>query len=168
MVATSRWPKIPNFVYASAAALPAPALSNLDWRDTILADRAQRRAWRDAQWSRQVTLVLDTPALPVPAASVFKLPESVRVTMLYSPPSTRRAERTAETARVAEARGRPGALRAGKSRRQIRAAAMRKPASARQVAHHLPQATGAANQAAQVRPVRKNARAVRVAGLKKR
>jgi peptidoglycan/xylan/chitin deacetylase (PgdA/CDA1 family) len=168
MVATSRWPKIPNFVYATAAALPAPALSNLDWHDTAPADRAQRRVWRDAQWSQQVTLVLDRPALPVPAASVFKLPESVRVTMLYSPPSARRVERTAEAARAAEARGRPGALRAGKSRRQIRAAAMRQPASARQAAHHLPQATGAAKQAVQVRPVRKNAHAVRVAGLKKR
>jgi peptidoglycan/xylan/chitin deacetylase (PgdA/CDA1 family) len=168
MVATSRWPKIPNFVYATAAALPAPALSNLDWHDTAPADRAQRRVWRDAQWSQQVTLVLDRPALPVPAASVFKLPESVRVTMLYSPPSARRVERTAEAARAGEARGRPGALRAGKSRRQIRAAAMRQPASTRQAAHYLPQATGAAKQAVQVRPVRKNAHAVRVAGLKKR
>src|SRR5712672_1812899 len=33
MVATSRWPKIPNFVYASATALPAPALSDFDWQD---------------------------------------------------------------------------------------------------------------------------------------
>jgi len=30
MVATSRWPKIPNFVYATAAALPAPARSDRD------------------------------------------------------------------------------------------------------------------------------------------
>ena len=155
MVATSRWPKISNFVYATATALPAPALSNLDWHDTAPPDRAQRRAWRDAQWSRQVTLALDNPTLPVPAASVFKLPESVRVTMLYSPPSARRVERTA-----------------GKSRRQIRAATLRQPASARQAARHPPHATGAskgaAKHAAQVRPARKNAHAVRVAGLKKR
>jgi hypothetical protein len=45
---------------------------------------------------------------------------------------------------------------------------MRQPASTRQAAHYLPQATGAAKQAVQVRPVRKNAHAVRVAGLKKR
>src|SRR5712671_1864014 len=117
MVATSRWPKIPNFVYATAAALPAPSLANVDWTNTAPADRAQRRAWRDAQWSRHVTLVLDQPALPVPAANVFKLPESVRVTMLYSPPHS--------PPRVAEAAARPGLLRAGKSRRQIRAAALR-------------------------------------------
>src|SRR5712675_473252 len=78
MVATSRWPKIPNFVYATAAPLPAPSLANLDWINTAPLDRAQRRAWRDAQWSQQVTLVLNNPSLPVPAASVFKLPESVR------------------------------------------------------------------------------------------
>jgi peptidoglycan/xylan/chitin deacetylase (PgdA/CDA1 family) len=169
LVATSRWPKIPNFVYTAAEVLPAPALSNLDWRDTIPADRAQRRSIRDALWSRQVALVLDAAALPVPAASVFKLPESVRVTMLYSPPSTRRAERTAEAARVAESPVRPGSLRAGKSRRQIRAAAARRPASARQAAHHPQHATGAGKGAVlQVRPAGKNANAVRVAGLKKR
>jgi peptidoglycan/xylan/chitin deacetylase (PgdA/CDA1 family) len=158
MVATSRWPKIPNFVYATAAPLPAPSLANLDWTNTAPADRAQRRAWRDAQWSRHVTLVLDNPALPVPAANVFKLPESVRVTMLYSPP------------RVAEASARPGSLRAGKSRRQIRAAALRQPASARQVAHHPSHAgKGAPKHTAQAKPGGKNnARAVRVAGLKKR
>src|SRR5882672_4014727 len=45
MLATSRWPKIPNFVYATAAALPAPSLANVDWTNTAPADRAQRRAW---------------------------------------------------------------------------------------------------------------------------
>jgi peptidoglycan/xylan/chitin deacetylase (PgdA/CDA1 family) len=172
MVATSRWPKIPNFVYATAAALPAPALANLEWHDTAPAERAQRRAWRDAQWSRPVTLVLEQPALPVPAASVFKLPESVRVTMLYSPPSARRLERTAEATSVAAAHAKRGALRAGKSRRQIGAATLRQPASARHAAHHPARAgsagTGAAKHAAQGKPGRKNARAVRVAGLKKR
>src|SRR6185312_13491644 len=44
LVATSRWPKIPNFVYRTAAALPVPALSNVDWNDTAPKDRAQRRA----------------------------------------------------------------------------------------------------------------------------
>jgi peptidoglycan/xylan/chitin deacetylase (PgdA/CDA1 family) len=172
MVATSRWPKIPNFVYASATALPAPALSDFDWQDMAPRDGLQRRAWRDAEWSRQVTLVLAAPALPVPAPSVFKLPESVRVTMLSTPPSARQVERTAEAAHVAEAPAKRGALRAGKWRRQIRAAALRQPASARQAAHHPAHAgragKGAAKHAAQAKPGKKNARAVRVAGLKKR
>src|SRR5215217_1064553 len=93
-VATSRWPKIPNFAYTATSALPAPALADADWRNTAPADRAARRALRDALWSRQVTLALDPPKLPMPAASVFNLPESIRVTMLYSPPSARKAEPT--------------------------------------------------------------------------
>ena len=32
-VAISHWPKIPNFVFADADMLPAPSLSDLDWRD---------------------------------------------------------------------------------------------------------------------------------------
>ena len=89
-VAISRWPKIPNFVFAGTAALPAPALSDLDWRTT------DRRRTRGA--SRGVPLpphavaaangVAAEPsaavALPVPAASIFKIPESTRVTMLAS------------------------------------------------------------------------------------
>src|SRR4029077_12428200 len=42
-VAISRWPKIPNFVFAETRALPAPSLSELDWHDTALADRVPRR-----------------------------------------------------------------------------------------------------------------------------
>lgn len=45
-VATSHWPKIPNFLFANADTLPAPALSDLDWRDgqsmTLSEDRAGR------------------------------------------------------------------------------------------------------------------------------
>jgi peptidoglycan/xylan/chitin deacetylase (PgdA/CDA1 family) len=172
MVATSRWPKIANFVYATTATLPAPSLSNIEWNDIAPKDRAQRRAWRDAQWSRQMTLVLDQPALPVPAANVFRLPESVRVTMLYSPPLARQVERSAETARHIEAPVRQVQARAGKSRGKIRAAVVRQPASARHAAHqgaHAGKAgKAAARHAAQAKPARKNARTVRVAGLKKR
>jgi len=174
MVATSRWPKIPNFVYAGNTALLAPALSDFDWQDTAPKGRTQRRTWRDAQWSRQVTLVLDHPSLPVPAASVFELPESVRVTMLYTPPSARPVERTAqgprEDAREIETPAKPVPVRAGKSRRQIRAAAIRHPASAKHAAHQPAHAgktdKGAAKHAAQAKQIKKNA--VRVAGLKKR
>ncbi|WP_249119402.1 MULTISPECIES: polysaccharide deacetylase family protein [unclassified Bradyrhizobium] len=142
-VATSRWPKIPNFAYTATAALPAPALSHSDWRNTAPADRAQRRALRDALWSQQVTLVLDPPALPVPASSVFKLPESIRVTMLYSPPSARKPEPTAPAAHEVSAKQ-----------------------AARPAKHAKHGGKGAAKHAAQVKPAKKNA--VRMAGLKKR
>ena len=174
LVATSRWPKIPNFVYAKSTTLPAPDLADLAWQDTAPKDRAQRRAWRDAQWSRQVTLVLDPPALPVPAANVFKLPESVRVTMLYSPPSARRVERTAEAAREVEAPVKPVSVRAGRPSRLARSAAGRHPAAAKHAAHQPARAgksgKGAAKHAAQAKPAGKPGKkpAVRVAGLKKR
>ena len=44
MVAISRWPKVPNFASAGPAALPVPALSDLDWHTTDLG--ASRRAAR--------------------------------------------------------------------------------------------------------------------------
>ena len=166
-VAISHWPKIPNFVYAKSTTLPAPDLADLAWQDTAPKDRAQRRAWRDAQWSRQVTLVLDPPALPVPAANVFKLPESVRVTMLYSPPSARRVERTAE-AREVEAPVKPVSVRAGQAgpygpcRR--RPASGRREHAAHQTARAGKSGKAAAKHAAQAKPAGKPAKkpAVRV------
>jgi peptidoglycan/xylan/chitin deacetylase (PgdA/CDA1 family) len=175
-VATSRWPKIPNFAYTATATLPAPALSDVDWRNTAPADRMQRRALREALWSRQVTLVLDPPALPVPASSVFKLPESTRVTMLYSPPSAHNVEPAAQAAHEVSAKqtSKQASARTGKSRRQIRAAAVRQPASAKHAARPATHAGKGAAKHAQVKhaqtkptkPAKKNA--VRVAGLKKR
>ena len=161
-VATSRWPRIPNFAYTASATLPAPALADSDWQNTVPADRAQRRALRDALWSQPVTLVLDPPALPVPALNVFKLPEPIRVTMLYSPPSAPKVERTAQAAH-AEAPAKQASARAGKSRRQIRAAAVRKPGSAKHAAHPAKHAKHA--QAKAAKPAKKNT--IRVAEKKR-
>lgn len=90
-VATSHWPKIPTFVFAGAGTLPAPALSDLDWRDggpmTLSEDRAGRIGHgvpvpRPAPWPRQSTLQPETEAaaqaLPVPALSVFEIKEGLR------------------------------------------------------------------------------------------
>jgi hypothetical protein len=98
-------------------------------------------------------------ALPVPAASLFKIPESARMTLLAS--SARRAA-TAQ-ARSTEV---SSAKLAGKSRRHGRAAAAQPPAPAGQAAQ-APQSAGetAAKPAAQAK---RNGRSVRVAGLKKR
>jgi hypothetical protein len=168
-VATSRWPKIPNFAYTATATLPAPALSDAEWRDTAPADRAQRRALRDALWSRQVTLALDPPALPVPASSVFKLPESIRVTMLYTPPSARKVEPTAQAEREAPVKQ----ARAGKSGRQVHAAAGRKSASAKHAARakdakHAKHGAKGASKHAQLKPAKPAKKKVREANLKKR
>ena len=90
-VATSHWPKIPNFVFADAGTLPAPALSDLDWGDgrsmTLAEDRAGRIGHgvpvpRPAPWPRQSPLQPETEAaaqaLPVPALSVFEIKEGLR------------------------------------------------------------------------------------------
>jgi hypothetical protein len=163
-VAISRWPKVPKFASAGPAALPVPALSNLDWHTTDLGLRAARRGRGvplppAALWPRQTTLppVSTLAALPVPAASLFKIPESARLTLLA--PSPRRA--AAAQARLTEA---SSAKVAGKSRRQPGVAAPLAPAGH---AEQSPQSVGVAatKPAAQAK---RNGRSVRVAGLKKR
>jgi hypothetical protein len=171
-VATSRWPKISNFAYAATATLPAPTLADLDWRNTAPADRAARRALRDAMWSQQVTLVLNHPALPVPEANVFKLPESIRVTMLYSPPSARKEEPTAPVAHEEASAGKQASARAGKSGRQAHAAAARKSAkhAARPTknAKHAKHGGKGASKHEQAKPAKPKKNKVREASLKKR
>ena len=87
-VAISHWPKIPNFVFASAEMLPGPALSDLDWRlgqamtlaeASEQAGRPGRRVPlpREAPWPRQSSLAPGGGAnvLPVPAQSIFEIQE---------------------------------------------------------------------------------------------
>ena len=169
-VATSRWPKIPNFVYAATAALPAPAWFDFDWRDAELGMLTRRMRGvplvQRTRWPSEMILAENgaAPALAVPAASLFNLPESAGVTMLGT---LQRAEQTAQAALEPEAKPEP--VRPGKSRRQARGALTRqahggtaaKPAShqTRHAAHAGPR------QAVQGK---KKPRSVRVAGLKKR
>jgi peptidoglycan/xylan/chitin deacetylase (PgdA/CDA1 family) len=159
VVATSRWPKVPKFGSAGPAALPVPALSDLDWHTTDLGGRAARRG-RGVPlppvmpWPRQTTFppAGTLAALPVPEASVFKIPESARLTLLASP--VNRATSTAQ-ARATEV---SSAKLAGKSRRHGPAAAAQPPAS-------QSAGTTTPKPAAQAK---RNGRSVRVAGLKKR
>jgi hypothetical protein len=101
--------------------------------------------------------------------SVFKLPESIRVTMLYSPPSARKVEPTAHAAHEVSAKQ---AARGGKSRSH--AAAVRKPASAKHAAHpakdakHAKHAGKGAAKHAQAKLMKPAKKKVRVASLKKR
>ncbi|WP_442893879.1 polysaccharide deacetylase family protein [Bradyrhizobium sp. AZCC 1620] len=164
MVAISRWPKVPKFAFAGTAALPVPALSNLDWHTTDLDVRATRRGVplpAVAPWPRQTVL---PPAgtlatLPVPAASLFIIPESARVTMLAA------AARRTTTIAQAHSTEISAAKLAGKSRRHGRAAAAEPPASG-QVAQAPQSADGTTPKPAV--QAKRNGRSVRVAGLKKR
>ena len=93
-VAISHWPKIPNFVFADAGTLPAPALADLDWHDEASttpsqADRSGRTGRgvplpREAPWPRLSSPAPDgaANALPVPAPSVFEIKEGLRVVTL--------------------------------------------------------------------------------------
>ena len=159
VVAISRWPKIPRFAFAGTAALPAPALSSFDRRNIDPGARTQRRARGVplppiTPWPRQMTLTqqLTLAALPVPAASIFSVPESPRVTMLAGTPG-------AQTPRATEV----SAKLAGKPRRHRSPAAVPPAASATQPPE---EANGTAPRSAA--PTRKNGRSVHVAGLKKR
>jgi peptidoglycan/xylan/chitin deacetylase (PgdA/CDA1 family) len=159
MVAISHWPKIPRFAFASTATLSAPALSDFDWRSTDLGARTQRRARgvplpRATLWPRQTTLAQQQTlaALPVPASSIFNVPESTRVTMLAK--AQTRAP-SAQTPRATEV----SAKLAGKPRRQRGPAAVQ-PAEA--VAQPPEEANGPAPRRAA--PAKKNGRSVHVAG----
>ena len=101
-VAISHWPKIPNFVFARTDALAAPALSDSYWYDewTIAiaetSDRASRRGVplpRQAPWPLHTQLPSERAAnvLPIPASSVFEMPDKMRFAFALM---SRRPERT--------------------------------------------------------------------------
>jgi len=95
-VAISHWPKIPNFAFADAGTLPAPLLTDSDWLEGQFPspfDRALRHG--PASWPPTL-LALNgtTPALPVPAQSIFEIQENPRATMESLSPSGRRAVQT--------------------------------------------------------------------------
>jgi peptidoglycan/xylan/chitin deacetylase (PgdA/CDA1 family) len=104
-VAISRWPKIPGFTFASAEMLPAPALSDSDWREGRLVslpesfDRTRRLARGAvplpprAPWPRPAPLpgTRDTFALPVPAKTIFEIPEKSSAAMLAVIPQAHHA-----------------------------------------------------------------------------
>src|SRR3954454_1997602 len=168
MVAISRWPKVPKFASAGPAALPVPALSHLDWHTSDLGARAARRGRGvplppAALWPRQTTLppVGTLATLPVPAASLFKMPESARLTLLAS--SAHRA--AAAQARSTEA---SSAKLAGKPRRHGRTATAQ-PLEPAGHADQTPQTQSAAGTTPKpATQAKRNGRSVRVAGLKKR
>jgi peptidoglycan/xylan/chitin deacetylase (PgdA/CDA1 family) len=118
LVATSRWPKIPSFAFASQEQLPAPLLPDSYWNDTRLLDRPQARGRgvplpRQAPWPRQEQFasIEEASALPAPAASVFEVEEGLGV-MMMGVNATRPAER--RVAVEAEEKPEPAAARHGK------------------------------------------------------
>jgi peptidoglycan/xylan/chitin deacetylase (PgdA/CDA1 family) len=131
-VAISHWPKIPNFVFASAETLPAPAISDSDWRDGRLVSlpESSRRLARgavplpqQAPWPRLSPLAAagSTITLPVPAKDIFEIQEkSTATTQQAAISSAHHAERTqAPVGNEADAIAKLVAIQASASRRMI-------------------------------------------------
>jgi len=115
-VAISHWPKIPNFVFADAGTLPVPARSDFEGRDGKLVPRAEPfdrtgPRWhvgtspRSTSWPGQppVLLAINSAAaiLPVPASSVFEIPEESYAVLLPAAPAPRPAEQVERKTRSA-------------------------------------------------------------------
>jgi hypothetical protein len=160
-VPIARWPKVPNFTFADADALAAPALSDFDAADAELLLSAEpfervRRLHgvplpREAPWPREPSVPQQNaaPTLPVPAASLFQLPEKVRVAFQSLPSDVHHAEsfEAETTSPTADRRSSGGA----------------RPHGSRHFAHG-----GRSSARHQVRASTRRGDQVRVASLKKR
>lgn len=127
-VAIAHWPKIPNFVFADTATLPAPALSDFAWLDArpvALAEPFDRTGQpargvplpREALWPRLSELPPERGAvtLPVPAKSLFEMPEGLHVALHGVTPPLHHAEQAGSGAT-----GKPVSADTGDSRRVAR------------------------------------------------
>jgi peptidoglycan/xylan/chitin deacetylase (PgdA/CDA1 family) len=154
IVAISRWPKIPHFVFANTGLLPAPGLAGLDWRDNALFDGARRV--RGIPLLSPLAHASATTTLPIPAASVFKLPEAAGVTRL----AVSHVNRLAQNVPPQAAEKRVSAVSA-----KSRTAPGPQAAHSKHAARQPPHAGHAAPKHAEAK---QNGRAVRLASLKKR
>jgi peptidoglycan/xylan/chitin deacetylase (PgdA/CDA1 family) len=109
-VAISHWPAIPTFVFASADTLPGPTVSEQDWRDggltTLPESFRMRRLARGAvplperaPWPRLSPLPPGdgVTTLPVPAQSLFEIPERSHAAITATVPLPRHALRNPAT-----------------------------------------------------------------------
>jgi peptidoglycan-N-acetylglucosamine deacetylase len=149
----ARWPKLPNFVFAENETLPAPAASDFDLAEGGLslalapADRARGRSApvpREAPWPRAdaVQVASNGASLPVPASTVFEIPEKQRATIQPFPVTMHHYAEgeippTAKVASADEPRG-----RRGRGSRQLRQVAHAAPAAAK----HQARAAGPAKR----------------------
>jgi peptidoglycan/xylan/chitin deacetylase (PgdA/CDA1 family) len=152
-IAISHWPKIPHFVFAETPMLPAPRLADLDWRDT---DRAARPPLPSS-----LAQITAATVLPIPAASVFRIPETARVTLLAAKPPMKRPEQTVQPLPGAEQ-----VVNAVPAKSRI---AVERPVTRSRHAAHQSRHVGHAGHGAPKRAEsNRNGRTVRLASLKKR
>jgi peptidoglycan/xylan/chitin deacetylase (PgdA/CDA1 family) len=147
-VAALSWPKIPTFVYAEHATLPAPALADLLLLASESFDRAKQHGV--APWPH---LAAQTPTnaaatLPVPAADLFMLAGEPVKTVRQPLAGSRRAGQTVPVSQESERETTPSRdTKAGSDRTSARRQAEHGIRRSRHVSHR---------------------RSVRIAGLKKR
>ncbi len=124
----AHWPKIPNFVFADAGALPAPSLSDLDWPNaepSALTEPIARlgRLARgvplppETPWPRPSELPLEAAAsnLPAPAKSLFEVPDGLDVALHHVALSSQAEKARSTKSASAESEDSPRASR-GKGR----------------------------------------------------
>jgi peptidoglycan-N-acetylglucosamine deacetylase len=132
-VAISHWPRIRNFVFTQTETLPAPSLSDLDWRDAEAMaldepfDVARRHPLgiplpQRAPWPEPSPLASGdaTIALPVPAESIFKIQENPLATAQSLLPVALHAEQTVATVRQRDGTATRIAANTGDSRSAFR------------------------------------------------
>jgi peptidoglycan/xylan/chitin deacetylase (PgdA/CDA1 family) len=170
----ARWPKLPNFVYADADMLAAPAASNFDTAAMSFAlapgrggKRGSVPSPKEALWPRVDTLQVATAApLAAPAGSVFAVPEKARSWLQPFPLQMHHFAEgelpaNAKVASSEEPRG-----RRGRGRHQVRRVARAAPSEARSAETRSAAKPAASRHAAPARPAGR--RSVHVASLKKR
>ncbi len=147
-VAISHWPKIRNFAFTRTDTLPAPSLSDLDWRDAEAMALAEPfgvagRHPRGIPAPQRVSWPQPSPpapgrdaiALPVPAESIFKIQENPRATAQSLLPFARHAEQTAATPRQGDGIARLIAVNAGATRSKPHLGGARKPRGTKVAGH---------------------------------
>jgi peptidoglycan-N-acetylglucosamine deacetylase len=156
----ARWPKVPNFVFAELGELPAPSLSDLGLIDekplalTVTGDHSPAfqglPSRRETLWRPPGDFRTDDVAttLPVPAQSVFEIPDGLRsalhgVVLLshhaeLAAPRTREAGKRAHLRNTSSARHHAGHVSTGPRHGSRRVAGRASPPPA--TGHRGPQA----------------------------
>jgi len=156
-----RWPKVPNFVFADIGQLPAPSLSDLDLIDekpialATADDGAQPPpgvpSAREAPWPSPREPLIENVAntLPVPAQSVFEIPDGLRSAFQGLALSSHHGERAAP--RTREAGARANSSHASSSRRHVRHVSSSSTHGARRVAGRASPPAAAPHRGPQVK-----------------
>jgi peptidoglycan/xylan/chitin deacetylase (PgdA/CDA1 family) len=138
----ARWPMVPNFVFADVGELPAPSLSDFAALQSMPLPRK-------ASWPEPGERPTEDAAtsLPVPANSVFEIPDGLRTALNSVALLARHGERAASNAH--EAGGRPKSVEANSSGRHARHVPHHPRHSSRSVAGHASAPPATAHRGAQ-------------------